>query len=140
MKSTLLVALFTVTLFSVSSCKKPIENNGLVGNWELTAIYDGYVNGGSFKWNVVPSSHSHTLSFTTNGNYTRKDNINGNPTPCTGTYVLQNSNDLEISSSCNNGLEKGFVSELTATVLIIDRMGIEGKIRYKYAASKLKRL
>ncbi len=136
MKSRLLVAFFAITLLSVTSCKKPVENNGLVGNWKLTVVYDGYLNGGSFKWNVVTSENSHILSFPANGNYTRKDNVNGNPTPCTGTYLLQNSNDLEISSNCNSSIEKGFVSELTASTFIIDRMGIEGKIRYKYTAAK----
>jgi len=44
---------FAITLLCFTSCKKTIENIGLVVNWKLAAVYDGYLNFESFKWNAV---------------------------------------------------------------------------------------
>ena len=123
-------------LFTTGSCKKSIENNGLVGKWKLIKQYDGYVNGGNFKWNMVAAENSHALSFTQDGNYLKIDEVNGNPGICTGTYLLQTDKKLEINSTCFTTPETAFVSELNSNLLILDRSGIEGVIRYKYAATR----
>lgn len=125
-----------LVLLTIFSCKKSVENNGLVGNWKLVEQYDGYANSGNFQWNSVPSANSHILSFTASGSYQKTEIINGTTNNCTGTYLLQADNKLEINSTCNTVTERDFVSELTSKTLILDRSGIEGKIRYKYSASK----
>lgn len=138
MKSTLLYIFTVLILTTASSCKKTerIENVGIVGKWQLKEVFDAYVNGGNFTWNSVLIDDSHTLTFTKDRHYVRKENINGNYQDCNGTYNLQTSNMLEVNSSCNTATEKMFISELTPHSLIIDRSGIEGKLRYKYSASK----
>lgn len=141
MKSSLLLIFVVHLLTTTSSCKKTekIENVGIVGKWQLKEVYDGYVNGGTFRWNSVSFANAHSLLFTQNGLYEKKENISGNNQVCTGTYSLQTTNNLEvleINSSCNTTIEKMFISELTTNSLIIDMSVIEGKIRYKYSASK----
>jgi hypothetical protein len=136
MKVSLLIFGTIILFLTTISCKKSVENNGLIGNWKLVEQYNGYVNGGNFQWNSVPSANSHILSFTASGDYQRTETINGTQFNCAGTYLLQADNTLEINSSCNTVTEKAFVSELTSKVLIIDRSVIEGVIRYKYSASK----
>jgi hypothetical protein len=119
----------------LSSCKKD-TNKGLFGKWKLIEVYDGYANGGNFQWNTVSINNSHTLEFTSNGEYFRKENQNGNNQACIGTYLVQSGNQLEINSNCNTVTEKMNITELSSVLLIIDRQVIEGKIRYKYAATK----
>lgn len=126
----------TAFLLTIASCKKSIENNGLEGNWKLIEIYDGYANGGNFKWTFISTDNSHILSFSKDGKYLKTEGVSGNYTECKGTYSLQSGNNLEIHSNCNTVTEKAFISELSPKILILDRSGIEGKIRYKYAAVK----
>ncbi|MFC4262650.1 hypothetical protein ACFOWM_07165 [Ferruginibacter yonginensis] len=130
MKTYFLCLLLFVATFS--SCKKDNVNNGIIGKWKLIEVYDGYANGGNFQWNNISNDYSHSLEFSENGQYLRQENINGNNQQCIGTYILQTDNNLEINSNCNTAIEKMKISELTTTILIIDRQVIEGKIRYKY--------
>lgn len=132
---------YIITLFSflclvtVSSCKKSetFKNNGIIGKWLLTEVYDGYANGGSFKWNDVALANSHTLEFTPDGKYTRQENENGNFQKCYGTYEFNYSN-VVVNTFCEIVPDTLKISELKPTSLIIDRQGIEGTIRYKYKA------
>jgi hypothetical protein len=133
------IFIFTVlTVATISSCKKAdiIENVGIVGKWQLKEVFDGYANGGNFMWSSVSNDNSHTLTFKQNGQYNKKDNLNGNSQECIGTYNFQSSNNLAVNSNCNTMTERMFVSELTTNSLILDQSGIEGKTRYKYSASR----
>ena len=114
------------------SCKKETGNDNIIGKWNLIEVYDGYANGGQFKWNKISPESAHNLDFKNNGGYYKKENANGNFKECTGTFKIQNSNRLEINSNCNIGIEEGTISELSTRQLIIDRQGREGIIRYKY--------
>ena len=106
MKVRLLIFYTTLLFLTTISCKKPVQNNGLIGNWKFVERYDGYLNGGNFRWNSVSSANSHILSFTASGNYLRTETINGTQFNCAGTDLLQADNKLEINSSCNSGLNK----------------------------------
>ena len=118
------------------SCKKETGNGNLIGKWNLIEVYDGYANGGQFKWNKISTESAHYLDFKNEGGYYKKENANGNFKECAGTFKIQNSNQLEINSNCNIGIERGTISELSTSQLIIDRQGIEGIIRYKYHFAK----
>ena len=123
--------------FTFSFCKEKSSNdehitNPLVGKWQHTERFDGYVNGGNFRWNSVESDNSHTLEFSRNGQYVRQNGSNSNNSRCVGTYVLRAENKLEITSDCNTVVLTNKISELSPTVLIIDVQGFEGTIRYKY--------
>lgn len=131
--------LFTVSIsicFINFSCQKSVVNNGIAGKWKLIAVFDGYVNGGNFQWNQVIPENSHTLKFTSDGSYQKAEMANGSQLNCTGTYVVKINNEIEITSICNTVTEKAFISELSPTILILDCSVIEGKIRYKYAATE----
>ena len=127
-----LILMVALTTF-VASCKKD-SNNKIVGKWKFVEQFDGYANGGTFRWYAIPTEYSHTLTLSKNGQYIRKENSSGNFEECIGTYVIINSTSLEFITNCNSGTEKTTISELTATSLIIDRQVFEGKIRYKYLA------
>lgn len=126
---------FVISIF-IFSCKKTSEQplpGNLNGQWKLTEIFDGYLNGGGFKWSKVSSADSHILTFSADGQFSRKENESGNFIECTGNYEFDSS-QLEITTDCNTFPETMKVSELTTKSLIIDRMGIEGVIRFKYIA------
>ena len=127
-----------LAITTIASCKKAdiIEKVGIVGKWQLIEVFNGYANGGDFTWSPVSIDNAHTITFTQNGEYNKKDNLNGNNQECIGTYSFQTSNNLEVNSNCNTITEKMFVSELTTNSLILDQSVIEGKIRYKYSASR----
>lgn len=131
------ISIFLIIAFTFAQwgCKKE-TNNGILGKWKLVAVFDGYANGGNFKWTNVALENSHILDFRDNGQYLRQENINGNNQPCTGTFILQTDNNLEINSTCNTVTERMKISELSSTILIIDRQGFEGIVRYKYAPTK----
>lgn len=122
-------------LVATVSCKKTVENSGLIGKWKLIERYNGYFNGGNFQWNRVPPQNSHTLTFTSDGKYTKKEGTSSTQNNCIGTYILHSDNKLEINSNCNTGTERAVVSDLTSKKLILDRSGIEGVIRYKYSST-----
>ena len=137
MRFSLLFLFFGFLLLTPFSCRKPIENTrGIIGNWKLVELYDGYTNGGNFRWNAVPAEDAHVLSFSDDGIYLKTSTVNGAPVYCSGTYNLQANNSLEINSTCNTVTERAVVSELTSKILILDRSGIEGLIRYKYKPSE----
>ncbi len=133
MKKYFIFLLSFIVLFS--SCKKD-SNKGILGKWKLIEVYNGYANGGNFQWNNISNENSHTLNISDNGQYLRQENLGGNSQQCVGTYILQADNNLEINTNCNSVTEKMKISEVTSTVLIIDRQVIEGKIRYKYSTDK----
>jgi len=138
MRVLFLFSISTLILLTISSCKKTElpKNAGIVGKWHLKEVFDGYVNGGNFQWHVVSIEGSHTLIFTEDNRYKKKENINNNNWECNGMYSLQNLTELEINSNCNTVTERVFISELTPVSMIIDRSGIEGKIRYRYQSLK----
>lgn len=131
-----LILMIIVATVTALSCKKAVEveNNGITGAWKLVEVFDGYTNGGHFEWGNVAEISSHILLFTADGKFEQKENLNGGFRICKGSYTFQNGNMLEVTTPCNTRIDKMLVSELTATSLIIDRQGIEGKIRYKYKA------
>lgn len=124
-----------ISLLTITSCKKSVDNNGLTGNWKLVERYDGYAMGGSFNWHSVAPEYSHILTFNSDGKYFKTEGA-ASQNNCVGTYLLQTDNRLEINSNCNTVTERVFVSILTPETLVIDRAVIEGTIRYKYSASK----
>ncbi len=137
MKSILFILSTLFLLSSFSSCQsaKEIENSSIVGTWQLQSVFNGYVNGGNFKWNDVPLEQSHLLTFTKDGQYNQK-NTNSNVKECNGTYLLPATDSVEINTDCNLEILKMFVSELSINTLIIDHQGREGKIRDRYTRIK----
>ncbi|NJN33991.1 MAG: hypothetical protein HC817_06835, partial [Saprospiraceae bacterium] len=120
---------------ALASCKKE-KTNPILGNWKLIKVFDGYFNGGNFQWNNVPDESSKTLIFSENGEYRQKESYNRAYKQCIGTYSLKPDNTLEVNSNCNLGTEKMKISEISSTLLIIDRQVREGVIRFKYIPTK----
>ncbi len=133
--ASIFVAILFVQLIT-SSCKKSVENHNITGEWKLIEHYNGYTNGGNFRWNTILPEHSHILSFTEDGEYRKTTNSNVNQPACNGTYLLQSGNVLQINSDCNARSENLIVTTLTVKTLIIDQPVMEGVIRYKYSAIK----
>ncbi len=133
MKAKLLLVICIVTI--ISSCKE-VESTGLVGKWKFTEMYGGYANGGSYLWKKVDSIYSHTLEFTSDGKYSKKEEFISASQICSGTYRQLLADTVEISSNCQNGVERAKVSELTNKELILDYQVREGVIRYKYSTKR----
>jgi hypothetical protein len=129
--------IFLAATILISCVKKDVvENAGLIGKWRLTEVYDGYGNGGNYTWKNVPKENTHLLVFTTDGKYERNENAGGAFQKCSGTFQLLADNKLEVNSSCQTITEHMKISELSPHILIIDRSGIEGVVRYKYVSEK----
>ena len=129
---------FIVVSSLLTSCDKEkeiVENQGPNGKWRLTEYYDGYANGGSFSWHAISLNNSHSLEFTTNGQYIKHPNSNSTQV-CSGTFRLLSDSTLEINSNCQTITERAKITQLTNSILIIDYSVIEGTIRYKYTAEK----
>lgn len=125
------IALITLLVFS---CKKEnvVANHGLVGTWWLVEVYDGHANGGTYTWHTVSAENAHSLLFAADRQYIRKENSGGAFQQCTGTYELSSENRVEVRSGCQTVTETMKVSELSKRLLVINRAGREGAIRYKY--------
>lgn len=125
----------SIVLFLSSCAKKDgVVNDGLIGKWQLTEVYDGYFNGGGFKWNPIPSEDSHTLQFEVNGEFTQEYFNRGSNQICFGSYTIFPGMKVQINDNCNTVSYIKNVTELSPSTLIIDMQGIEGTIRFKYQA------
>ena len=123
---------FTVIFIAVFvSCEKE-TNNTIYGKWILTETFNGYVNGGDFKWIAVSKENSHTIELAANGGFIRTENANGNYLQCKGTYLLSLDSALEINTSCTTVPERFRLTERSTNVIILDMRVREGVIRYKY--------
>jgi hypothetical protein len=87
------------------------------------------------KWGFQ-EENSHTMDFTGDQHFFRKENQGGNFQECTGSYQLLANNKLEINSSCHVTPYQVTLSELNGSTMIIDLQGYEGIIRHKYRLLK----
>lgn len=126
-----------IICFIISGCSDDNNKPGIVGEWKLTEIYDGYANGGNFTWTSVPDTYYEFINFTSNGQYFKSGDLDGTQTQCNGTYQLLPDNILQIESSCQTVLVNHKI-ELTEKTLIIDIQVIEGVIRRKYTLTDAK--
>ncbi len=122
------IFLFSILFFS---CEKE-TNNTIYGKWILTETFNGYFNGGDFKWVGVSKQNSHIIELASNGGFIRIENASGNYLQCKGTYLLSSDSTLEINTNCNTVLERFKLTERSTDVIILDMRVREGVIRYKY--------
>lgn len=98
----------------------------------MTETFNGYFNGGDFKWIGVAKENSHTIELSANGHFIRNENANGNNLQCKGTYLLSSDSTLEINTNCNTVPERFKLTESSTDVIILDMHVREGVIRYRY--------
>ena len=127
-KTYIYIFLFSIFLFS---CEKE-ANNTIYGKWVMSEIFNGYANGGDFKWIGVSKENSHVIELAANGGFIRTENTNGNNLQCKGTYLLGSDSTLEINTNCNTVPERFKLTESSKNVIILDMRVREGVIRYKY--------
>ncbi len=128
LKTYIYIFLFSILLFS---CEKETSNT-IYGKWILTETFNGYFNGGDFKWIGVSKENSHTIELAANADFIRTENANGNYLQCKGTYLLSSDSTLEINTNCNTVPERFKLTERSTNVIILDMRVREGVIRYKY--------
>ena len=127
MKTQLLLAL--PALFFFSSCKKGADDAALNGEWQLTARYDGYTNGGSFQWQAVPSTQVKTIRFETDGSFVEVDPANGQP--CPGTYQVRGTT-LLLDSDCGDPVQVR-LDRFSGTTMELAYPVREGEVIERYA-------
>lgn len=64
-------------------------------------IFNGYFNGGDFRWSTVPSQYQNTLEFDERGGFKETRPEGCLPAQCLGTYRLLNDGEIQILSSCS---------------------------------------
>jgi hypothetical protein len=127
MKTQLLLALYA--LFVFTSCKKENEAPVLTGEWQLSARFDGYANGGSFQWQEVPSAQVKTIRFNRDGSFTEQDPANSQL--CRGSYAVDGST-LLLDSDCGAPV-KLRLDRFTGTVMELAYAVREGQVIERYA-------
>jgi hypothetical protein len=115
----------------VFSCKKENISNNLVGRWQIQEVYNGYVNGGDFKWSAVPNEFKSSITFSSDGSFSQILPGTWSPNQCSGTYVLINENELSVSSTCTT-IPYNIGVDIDERVLIITRKVIEGEVKEKF--------
>ena len=68
----------SIILF-LSSCKKEITANKLVGRWQIQQVYNGYAIGGDFKWSTIPNEYKSSIAFNRDGSFTESLPISRSP-------------------------------------------------------------
>ena len=127
--SKLLFGLSFILFFS--SCKKESIPNNLVGTWQIQQVFNGYVNGGDFKWSAVPNEYKSSITFSHDGSFSENRPVNWAPNQCSGTYVFINENELRVNSTCS-ARPYNIGVDISEKVLILRHQVIEGEIKEKF--------
>jgi hypothetical protein len=130
--------IFLLLIFTClfASCKKETSSEtGIIGKWKLVEQYNGYANGGDFKWSPVPEDFQKTISFQNNGAYSEY-NKGQYPDQCNGTYSLINSNEVLFNSACSSEPYTLRIDRLPNKLLVITYMVRQGEIKQKFIQIK----
>ena len=136
LKFTALTMIFFATLQIACKKQNAIVDKALYGKWKLTEMYDEYGAAGTYLWNDVSNENAHYLEFTANSHYKKTESSGGAFRQCSGTYKFLTHTKIEVDSNCEPKIERLTISELTNETLIIDHLGTEGVIRYKYKVDR----
>jgi hypothetical protein len=119
----ILISFFLQILFS--SCKKDNQLS-ITGKWITQEYYNGYGDGGDFKWHAFDDQYKDTIEFTSDGHY-----LQGTyPGSCNGTYTVTN-HDINYITPCGSNTIS-FYFEYLPNSLIISHIVREGIIKIKY--------
>jgi hypothetical protein len=105
---------------------KNIGKASITGKWKLAEIFQGYHNGGDFKWKK-PAGNSYTYQFSKNGSF-EQDGVSAACLPAT---FIQKRSLLIISYSCNK-VDTSYIEKLSADTLIIRNKVLEGITKLKF--------
>jgi hypothetical protein len=133
MKTTHSILLFSLLLSTAISCKKEDLNDSIIGKWTIYEQYNGYLNGGDFKWHEVPGTNKWSIEFDASGNCIEIKS--GTFTPCSGSYSLVSNQQLIINSGCN-AVPQNLNISIRKDQLLITRQVREGEIIEKYLREK----
>ena len=124
MKAVILLFISIISPFLFSSCKKDVDLN-ITGKWIIQETFNGFGDGGDFKWHTIPDQYKRVLEFTSDGYYNE-----GIGSGCNGIYKVVN-NEIYITSPCGP-YSFTFNYGLMPNTVIFTHMVIEGVIKEKY--------
>jgi hypothetical protein len=122
---TLLIAL------SFTSCKKENFSERIVGKWQIQEVFNGYSNGGDFRWSTVPSQYQSSLEFNANGGFKEVRATGFLPAQCTGIYRLLSNGEIQVLSDCSATPYNLSIS-VSNKVLTITHFVREGEVKEKF--------
>jgi hypothetical protein len=132
MKAFTNISLIVSILLCACSDEAEVIDDLLIGKWKLTEIFDGYANGGTFRWNEVPGIYTEIIEFGSNREYLESIDDNQQQQQCTGEYRILSETLLELSSSCQTEAIQIQINKINRTTLLLYSQGREGVLRYKY--------
>ena len=97
----------------------------------MQQVYNGYANGGDFKWSAIPDEYTFSLAFNRDGSFSESLPVSWFPNQCSGSYVLINENELKVNSSCYTE-PYSIIFYVSEKYLIITHRVIEGEIKEKF--------
>jgi hypothetical protein len=134
MKNIFFLILGCILLF-VSACTKEVVNptnpnaqTGLIGTWDLIAGYGG--DGANFAWHDVTASNSHYIRFIDSTKVETNEPLTPN---CIGNCTLSTDSTIRTTYQCNPDFSSTVkITELKNNILILDAVGTDESVRYKY--------
>lgn len=121
---TILLALILI------SCKKENVSEIIVGKWQIQEVFNGYSNGGDFRWSTVPGQFQSSLEFNASGGF-KEVRAGSMPVLCTGSYRLLSNGEIQVLSDCSSTPYNLSVI-VSNKVLTITHLVREGEIIEKY--------
>ncbi len=135
MKTTIILQVILLLGLSFTSCKKENFNEKIIGKWQIQEVFNGYSNGGDFRWSTVPSQYKNSLEFNANGGFKEVRATGNLPVQCTGNYSLLSNGDIQVVSDCSSTPYNLSIS-VSNEVLIINHLVREGEIKEKFIKVK----
>lgn len=134
MKPKLLI-LFLFCLAIFSACKKETQPDivtTIIGQWQLQKQFNGYANGGDYRWDSVPNNARKKIKFQGDNTFIESAPPGLTPIQCTGTYTITPDNHLILNSACNQSPLDFSLTDITSSELELSTSVREGVIKQRF--------
>ena len=120
---------FLLILLCFSNCTKttPQLAKSLVGGWKAFQGFQGWSDGGDFKWHVLPVASQFTYNFAAGGNFSA-NNITNN---CMPAKYASTDSTLYIHYQCSR-IDTLKIETISADSMVLTNKVIEGLSKIKF--------
>lgn len=133
MRSRLLILIIFAACFTACSREEiPVQNNGITGNWQLTAILSGQAKT-TTGWVPVSEGYAESLELLANGTFFKTITQHRSTAAITGFYTVTEGNLLVLTPQHNQPSEAFMISEKTGETLILEKPVKNGAVKMSYA-------
>jgi hypothetical protein len=136
MRSRLLALIILAAGFTACSREEiPVQNDGITGNWQLTAILSGQAKT-TTGWVPISEGYAETLSLLPNGQYIKTVRQHNNTVVQAGLYTISEGRMLVLSPENHQPVTTCIITEKTSGVLILEKPVNNGLVKMSFVAVK----